>query len=48
MKIDNPDLARALKLRDTPGRPMIEEDNPGDNISFSLKKVIQISAFAIM
>jgi hypothetical protein len=33
LKIENPELARALKLRDAPGRPTIEEDNPGDNIS---------------
>ena len=38
LKIENPDLARALKLRDAPGRPTIEEDNPGDNISFSLER----------
>ena len=30
LKVENPDLAKALKLRDAPGRPTIEEDNPGD------------------
>ena len=32
LKEENPDLAKSLKLRDAPGRPTIEEDNPGDVI----------------
>ena len=30
LKVENPELAKALKLRDAPGRPTIEEDNPGN------------------
>ena len=29
MKIDHPEFAQSLRLRDTPGRPRIECDNPG-------------------
>ena len=29
VRAENPDLARAMKLRDGVGRPTIEEDNPG-------------------
>ena len=32
LKLENPDLAKAWKLRDGPGRPTIEEDNPGEDI----------------
>lgn len=30
LKQENPEMAKALKLRDAPGRPTIEEDNPGN------------------
>ena len=30
LKTENPDLAKSLKLRDAPGRPTIEENNPGN------------------
>ena len=32
LKVENPELAKALKLRDAPGRPTIEEDNPGNGL----------------
>ena len=31
LRQENPDLARAMKLRDCVGRPTIEEDNPGES-----------------
>ena len=30
LKVENPELAKALKLRDAPGRPTIEDVNPGN------------------
>ena len=29
LKLENPDLAKAMKLQDGPGKPSIETDNPG-------------------
>ena len=33
IRVENPDLAKAWNLRDGPGRPTIEETNPGEDMS---------------
>ena len=32
LKVENPELAQSLKLRDGPGKPTIETDNPGKKL----------------